>query len=179
MNTEELQKIKEGLEISLKSVNELLFDLEKPKEPACLSFLQLAEKHDKSFASKIRNIVLNTNPLFWENKLLDENSPDYLKVSSYIESDLRISQQQARKFVAEIYLTLLAKELNAGNEKDCHYVVCMQPNKNLVVYYNPFSKTSDPVRFETHTLGEISLTYSAEAITMWNWNWYFGREEGK
>lgn len=120
-------------------------ELSKPEEPACLSFLQLAEKHDQYFAFKIRDIVF-----------LDEDAPAYLKVASYIASDLRISQQQARRFVAEIYLTLLAKELNV---------------------YDTFPKSSERVRFETLDRGEKALTYSPEAITMWNW--YFGEEEGK
>lgn len=161
---EELLILTEALNKIAEIRNQETPELEKPKEPACLSFLQLAEKHDGYFYRTLK--ILN-------DKFI--GCTVYEKLSVCFTAN-RIPNNLANKFVAEIYLTLLAKEINAGNEKDCHYVVYMNTNKHLVVYWSPV-KGSDPVRFKTQDNATKSLAYSDEAVTMWNW--YFGEEEGK
>lgn len=150
------------------------------KTTAPLTFLQLAEKYDKYFANKMRHIFNDAKPLFWENKLLVDAS-DCLKVSSWIASTLYISTQQARKFVAEIYLTLLAKELNGeeidfknDNQEKYEVFLDYSMDETLRVLYCPAQKKYGTIIWLSEEIAQQALTYSLEAETMWLW--YFGKE---
>lgn len=169
---EYLYKMRANSRAITDNYSKLIDDTEKEiaelTEP--LSFLQLAEKWDKRLYKSLWSPFAPENCVeIYVNKM---------------ECDLGLIKTQARKFVAEIYLTLLAKELNPENWEADYSENC---NVKVVpgIWYETgeLNGTEYPSKYKVSNLTfEIeawkkALTYSPEAVTMWNW--YFGKEEGK
>lgn len=129
--------------------------LEKEAEPKALSFLQLLEKYEHPFA-----------------KVLLDGS-----LEGFAKTQFVFTEKEALKFAAEIYLTLLAKELNGEIGEKCEQGYPMWDSRNnQVVTIRQGSLKIGSFTFSAESAIK-AFAYSPEAKTMFNL--YFGREEAK
>lgn len=156
-------------EESVRKYEDEIASLSKQEEQRPLTFLQLAEKHNPNLAKKLRNI--------------DEGYSIAARFAEYITTTINISTEQARKFVAEIYLTLLAKEVNGEtvidwyNEDQIKIIPAYDYQTNTIKHYKVIETPANNIAFAGVDFFNKALDYSPEAKTMFNW--YFGREEAK
>lgn len=179
LSPKELLILTEALNKIAEIRNQETPELEKPKEPAYLSFLQLAEKYEPKLKKLIDYLFLTS---------INSNRYSVAELyAQHIEAELCVSIIVSRKFVAEIYLTLLAKELNPENYNIDHksegewnnikWIPAYDYQQNEFICIEEYTKScGSKIVFDDESMLKKSFTYSTEAITMFNW--YFG-EEGK
>lgn len=158
-------------EETIKELEAEIASLSKPEEPQPLTFLELAFKYEKDLWRELDGI----------NKALlyGQTVTGVYAYSNHKYCGIPLTQ--ARKFVAEIYLTLLAKELNGNTDVGYHsYTQKLTPafdHKNDCIKLVVTDRIEYNSLLFAHDVLNKALNYSPEAATMWNW--LFGRGQGK
>jgi hypothetical protein len=165
------QSLVQEFETKAQNIEKEIASLSKSEEPRALSFLELAFKYEKDLWVQL-DILMKGNI----------HITVYEAFANEMHNDYSIPLEQCKKFVAEIYLTLLAKELNGDwvadyrDENQIKQVPIWNYVRNKLDFETTYNLQTGNIVFSEPTIS-LALTYSEEATTMFNW--YFGREKGK